>query len=238
MNPTTPATSAPPAADWTFADFGPEFDDHVAAHLPGYADVQRLIALIASHLVPDGGSVADIGASTGRTAAEIAAAIPGRRVSFDLYDADPSMLAEARTRVPSARTHIATLPGDPLTHTGADLTLALWFLQFIPPRFYPGILADLAERSAPTGALIVATKSRHLDVRWQDLAVSALDDYKAAAGVTPTEREAKTRALRGTMHPVSVDYLAAAIRSAGWVEPTVLWRWHVWTVLGAFRSTP
>ena len=46
-------------SDWTFKDFGPQFDEHVVNHLPGYEAVQDLVTYLAAFLVPNGGVVAD-----------------------------------------------------------------------------------------------------------------------------------------------------------------------------------
>lgn len=223
-------------AGWTFAGFGDEFDSHVAAHLPGYADVQRLVALVASFVVPSGGLVADLGASTGTTAATILDTI-SRPVRLVLYDEDASMLDGARNRLPGAvETVLAHLPADPLTHEGADLTLLLWLLQFLPPADRRPLLSAARRRSRPSGAVLVAAKTRHADPRWEEVAVAALDDYKAEQGVTADERVTKTRALRGALTPSTSTEIAGDLIAAGWRSPVVLWRWHAWTVIGAWAS--
>jgi tRNA (cmo5U34)-methyltransferase len=220
---------------WSFTDFGPEFDTHVAAHLPGYADVQRLVGMVAEFAVPVGGTVADLGCSTGRTAATLYRL--ERQITMHLYDADATMLDEARTRGLGAAVHYhqATLP-DGMTHHDADLTVCLWLLQFLNPDQWRTVLHAARVRSRSTGALIVAAKTRHPDPRWEEIAVAALDEYKNEAGVSLTERAHKTKALRGVLYQASVDHLCTDITAAGWHNPTVLWRWHVWSVLGAWAS--
>jgi len=222
-------------SDWTFTDFGPEFDTHVAAHLPGYADVQRLVSLVAEFAVPPGGTVADLGCSTGRTAATLQAHLHDRAVDYHLYDEDPSMLAEAEQRVPSAKTHLLSLPGT-LDHHDADLTVCLWLLQFVPPGQWVRILHDARVRSKPTGCVLVAAKTRHRRPRWEEVAVAALDEYKTDAGVTDPDRVAKTKALRGMLYQASPTWIARDLTAAGWHTPTLLWRWHVWSLIGAWAS--
>lgn len=224
-------------AGWNFNGMGHEFDEHVAAHLPGYADVQRLVALIASFTVPDGGRVADLGCSTGLTAAMIHEALPQRSIDFTLYDSDESMLDQSRRRNPQA-THIReTLPA-PLSHRSADLTLALWLLQFLHPSDRRHVLSSARYTAAPNGCILIATKTRHADSRWEEIAVAALDDYKAEQGVTPEERVAKTRSLRGAMHTTTAADLIADLQASGWHSPTILWRWHVWSIIGAWAQEP
>jgi tRNA (cmo5U34)-methyltransferase len=222
------------SADWTFHDFGFAFDTHVAAHLPGYADVQTLIRLIASMQVPRGGVVADLGCSTGTTAANIAGL--DRDISFWLYDTDKSMLDLADERVPAEHTLCQQDVRDQLRHSHADLTVALWVMQFIPPTDWITVLANAHRASARTGCLLVAARTMHPDPRWESVGLAALDDYKANQGVTADERVAKTRSLRGVQGAWPVGAYREAIADAGWHEPTVLWRWHIWTVIGAWAS--
>jgi tRNA (cmo5U34)-methyltransferase len=222
-------------SDWTFTDFGPEFDTHVAAHLPGYADVQRLVTLVAEFAVPPGGTVADLGCSTGKTAATIRDHLHDRAIDYHLYDEDPSMLAEAMIRVPTAKTHLLSLPGQ-LDHPDADLTVCLWLLQFVPPGQWRRILHDARTRSKPTGCMLVAAKTRHADPRWEEVAVAALDEYKTDAGVSQPDRAAKTKALRGMLYQASPTWIARDLTAAGWHNPTLLWRWHVWSLIGAWAS--
>lgn len=219
---------------WSFEGFGPEFDNHVSAHLPGYADVQRLVAHYASYVVPPGGTVADYGASTGRTAYEIDRYL-GRYITYWLYDADASMLETSEHRSIRGRVErrVVTLPEETGEHTDADLTLLLWTLQFLPETRWREALAGLRARSASTGYLLLATKTRYRDPVIEEIAVGALDDYKAEAGVDAAARAAKTASLRGTMYPADLVRLSDHVRAAGWSRPTLVWRWHSWALLVA-----
>lgn len=230
--------------DWSFDNFGLQFDDHVARHLPGYFDVQRLVAIIAEHAVPNGGVVADLGCSTGQTARTIADALPKRWMSFHLYDADPSMLAVAGQEMhregkrPNALCHYrrVVLPDGELDHEQAALTTMLWTLQFINPAHWLTILREARYCSAENGMLVVAAKTTHPDPRFEGIAIAALDDYKRESGVSAQERADKTRSLRGTMHSMPATAYARLIKDAGWSYPMVLWRWHFWTVFGAYAT--
>lgn len=229
-------TLAKPAGGWTFAGMGAEFDHHVARHLPGYADVQRLVALVASFVIPtQGGVFADLGASTGRTARDVVSALPGRDIECHLYDRDASMLTEARRQSPTVRTHQLELPAR-LEHRGAHLTVALWLLQFLSPDRRCAVLAEAHRTAADTGAILIATKVRMRDYRWGEIAAAALDDYKADAGVSPDERAAKTASLRGVLQTPTTSEVAADLIATGWHEPVVLWRWHIWAVIGAWKT--
>lgn len=227
--------------EWSFDQVADTFQEHAARHLPGYADVQELVALIAQFMVNQRGRVADLGCSTGETIAAISKACESRRPTFYAYDESAAFLSHVQERgiddvVAVHRTLDPALRLCGLEHRDADLTVALWTLQFIRQDHRVPILSAARACSNPHGAILVAAKSRQADVRWEDVAVAALDSYKAQQGVTPDERVAKTAALRGVLRADTVDTMTAQLRVAGWYSPTVLWRWHVWTLIGAFAS--
>lgn len=220
--------------DWTFDGFGPEFDEHVLAHLPGYRDVQELVAYLSEFLVPDGGLVADYGASTGTTADAIRKRLRGREVTFWLYDADRSMLDVAEQRVAGAHLVEAKLPSaSPEKRPKADLTLALWFLQFVPARDRLAVLRELRAGSQRRGVLLLATKVREPGPLWQEISEAYLDDHKAKAGVPLEARAAKTKALRGAMFPAELSALSAELEKAGWGTPGVLFKLPGWALVAA-----
>lgn len=220
--------------DWTFKDFGPQFDEHVVNHLPGYESVQDLVTYLAAFLVPNGGVVADYGASTGRTAATIRAAIPEREIEFWLYDADASMLDIAAERVPGANVNVETLPCESnVVRPLADLTVALWFLQFLPTRDRVPTLRQLRGGAHRGSVLLLATKIREDGAIWQEIAEAYLDDHKNGRGVTLEERVTKTRALRGTMFPASLATLSAELVESGWTPPAILFKLPGWALVAA-----
>lgn len=221
-------------SDWSFKDFGPEFDGHVVNHLPGYEAVQDLVTYLAAFLVPNGGVVADYGASTGRTAETIRKAIPERDIEFWLYDADASMLDIAAERVPGVNVNVETLPCESsVVRPLADLTVALWFLQFLPTRDRVPTLRQLRGGAHRGSVLLLATKIREDGAIWQEIAEAYLDDHKNRAGVTLEERVNKTRALRGTMFPASLSTLSAELTDSGWSRPAILFKLPGWALVAA-----
>jgi tRNA (cmo5U34)-methyltransferase len=227
-------------------EFTPEvaevFDGHVRASVPFYDAIQNLVTEAADWLVPTGGFIADLGAATGVTVAKILDRHTERNVRAALYDEQSAMLGKATVRLTEAvasgrvTMHTRRIQDGPLDHVDADLTLALFTLQFLA---WPDRLAALTlarKHAADTGALIVAEKVRPIDVRWAEIATDASHDWKAAHGITADAIQAKARALRGVLMPFPLARLAAAVRDAGWHTPEVLFRWHQWVVLGAFAA--
>ena len=220
--------------DWSFDGFGPKFDAHVREHLPGYEGVQELVVYLAEFFLPNGGVLADYGCSTGTTAAGIVEELDGRDLDLWLYDADASMVEIARDRVPGAHVAVERLPArQPEERPLADLTLALWFLQFLPARDRLPTLRQLRAGAHRGGVLLVATKIRESDGLWQGVAESYLDDYKRGQGVGAKARAQKTRALRGAMFPTTFVELAADFAESGWGTPAILYKLPGWALVGA-----
>jgi len=231
------------AGGWEFTPGVAEvFPEHVRASVPFYDAMQDLIAEASDWLVPPGGHVADLGAATGITCCRIAARHPDRGICFDLYDDQPAMLKHAETALRAlpgggrCLFHAARIQDGPLTHVSADLTLILFTLQFLPQQDRAKALRLARERSAGTGALIVAEKVRPLDSRWAEIGNDVSHDQKAARGISDAAIRAKARALRGILAPGPQAALTDMITAAGWKSPEVLFRWHQWAVVGAYAE--
>ncbi|MFC7641469.1 methyltransferase domain-containing protein [Streptosporangium lutulentum] len=217
------------------------FDDHVRASVPHYDVIQDLVAETTDWLVPAGGLVADLGASTGITAQRIIKRHPGRGIRFALYDEQPAMLDKAAIELRNLGEHDITLSAAriqeaPLAHANADLTLALFTLQFLSWKDRLDALRLACAHSNETGALIVAEKIRPVDSRWAEIGTDVAHDYKAEHGITDSAIRAKARALRGVLRPYPQAATMQAITMAGWHAPEVLFRWHSWAVIGAFAA--
>lgn len=231
------------AGRWEFtADVAEVFDEHVRASVPFYDAIQDLVAETTDWLVPAGGLIADLGAATGITVARILERHPERGIRAALYDEQSAMLAKATTRLiePIAdgrvRMHPRRVDTEPLEHDGADLTVCLFTLQFMPMSARRETLALARKASADHGALIVAEKVRPRDVRWAEIATDVSHDWKATHGVSDAAIRAKARALRGVLNPLPLADLVSVVREAGWHSDELLFRWHQWVVLGAFAT--
>lgn len=220
-----------------FADVASDFDAHIAAHLPGYNDVQHLVSIVADHVVPKtGGLIVDVGCSTGASLTRIASRL-GPAVQYVGYDVERSMLTQASERMPSALwvNSDVTKP-DSLVHDAASLSLLLWTLQFLAPTARDPLLYRLRERSLDSGCVIIAAKCRLTDPRWEDIASQALDEYKESRLLNAQQRVDKTRSLRGVLMAETAEETAHRLIRSGWHSPTILFRWHVWSVIAAFAS--
>lgn len=219
------------------------FDDHVRASVPHYDLIQQIVTDTAAWTLPHGGLVADYGASTGTSVAALLARYPDRELRAVLYDESAPMIAKAVERLtgPIAQGRIeirAQRVQDPLAHTGADLSLMIFLLQFLPWSARVEALRAARATAAPTGALLVAEKVRPVDSRWAEIANALSHDWKALHGIEASAIRAKERALRGVLQPDSLPALRSRIHAAGWYAPEVLFRWHSWVLIGAYANPP
>ena len=226
-------------------EFTPEvtevFDDHVRASVPHYDTIQQLIAAACDWHAPAGSLIADLGCSTGTTARVIEIRHPDRGLRYALYDEQQHMLdtaaknlADLGDRVTYHRTRIEA---GPLHHTGASVTIFAFTLQFLPIQERIAALRLAHTSSSPTGMLLVAEKIRPVDSRWYEIGCDLSHDWKAEHGISADAIRAKARALRGVLIPQTHNALIAAIGGAGWKAPEVLFRWHCWTLVGAFATS-
>ena len=139
------------------------FDEHVRQSVPHYDLIQALVADCSDWLLPAGGIYADLGCSTGTTAQLVLGRHPERMAAAYLYDEAEDMVTAAEEKLSQAYPDQITamtyhLGDDPLNHTGADLTTALFALQFMPHADRLQVLRAARASSKPGGALLVAEK--------------------------------------------------------------------------------
>jgi tRNA (cmo5U34)-methyltransferase len=227
-----------PAGGWEFTPEVTEvFDEHVRASVPYYDDIQAMVAEFSDWLLPDGGMFVDLGASTCTTLETICARHPNRRVRAELYDEEPSMLDRAKEKTANlnvlANFHVQRLQ-KPFKHVNADLTVALFTLQFLREQERVPVLAEARRCTTPGGAIILAEKIRPQSSLLAEIAMDASHDFKAAAGIPDQAIRSKARALRGVLMPQTFHQLTRQMYEAGWHEVDVVFRWHQWVIVIGF----
>jgi tRNA (cmo5U34)-methyltransferase len=228
------------SGQWEFTpEVAGQFDQHVRQSVPFYDAIQDAVAECADWLAPEGSTIADLGASTGTTALAIINRQPGRARRLHLYDESPDMLDQAFAKLHTADSDIAYWPQSitqPLMHTNASLTLALFTLQFLTAQERLNVLYRARRVAAPDGAILIAEKVRATDSRWAEIATEVSWDRKAERGIPAAAIRAKARALRGVLRAQTEAANLSELEGAGWVAGTVLFRWHQWSLYGAFAG--
>ncbi|MFJ4867783.1 methyltransferase domain-containing protein [Streptomyces sp. NPDC088757] len=194
-----------PGEAWSFA--GPvadHFDAHVARSVPQYAAGHGIITALSGHFLPPGGTLYDIGCSTGALLAALDAEHHGRDVRLIGVDAEPDMVRTARRRF-TDRADVTVVQADARTleWQPADVIVAHYCVQFIPVADRPPLLAAMHTALRPGGALLWFEKTLAPTPLLQDVMGQAYADHKLNQGYGPAEVVAKARSLRGVLAPLT-----------------------------------
>lgn len=187
---------------WSGADVprGDDYDARWATLAAQGRSVHGEADFVDGLLRESGGSaVLDGGCGTGRVAIELAKR--GYRVTG--VDADPAMLASARSKAPEINWIEADLADMP-AETGDSYDLAVLagnVMIFVSPGTEGAVVGQVAGRLAPGGLLVAG-----FGVRAGRLALDNYDELCGAAGFTPVARWATwdRQAYRGGDYAVSV----------------------------------
>jgi tRNA (cmo5U34)-methyltransferase len=140
---------------WTFKseEVAKGFDDHVREQLPWYDMATRIIAHVARHYIPEGGTVYDIGASTGNVGNAIRDTLESRKASLTAIDNSPDMVAIYQGPGEAAM-------ADAMEYDFQEYDFAVAFLvvMFLPVAKRKEWLHRISCKIKPGGALLVFDK--------------------------------------------------------------------------------
>lgn len=189
--------------DWSFDVVGvaKHFDDHVRHQLPWYDLVTRGVAHFAKHYATQGGSVWDVGSSTGNVVRAMNDAIPeARGVRYFSIEKSPYM-ANA-WRGPGELFIMDAREVAWREHAPIDFAAFFLVLMFIPPVERVELLSAVYDALRPGGAIVVvdrtiAARGYAASVIWR-LTLAE----KIAAGATWDDVIAKELSLAGVQRPI------------------------------------
>lgn len=187
--------------NWTFKDdaIAAGFERHVREQLPWYDLATGAVAHVARHYIPEGGTVYDLGASTGNIGRALAPTLDARHAKLIPIEASQEM-AERYTGPQRGRMIVGDIRE--VAYEPFDLAVAFLTLMFLPVSSRPALLRKLVEKRRPGGAIVILDKTEAArgyaaTVVWR-LALAG----KVAAGVPPEEIIAKELSLGGVQRPL------------------------------------
>lgn len=208
-----------------------EFDSEVSAifpdmarrSIPNYEAFHKLHAHFVARTLKTGGRIRrilDVGASHGAffTALKDCYAEEGSTLPFNVelvaVDSSEDMCRHLRAKHPDANVYMedANLPS--FRHGEAalyDVINCTYVIQFVRPERQIAMLNRLTRLLRPGGLLILGQKAAAPGVLGRVMQDKYID-WRIANGYTREEIEAKTRALKGSMWPMSHDVLMAYLR--------------------------
>lgn len=226
----------PPPAEGSFrfdAAVAGAFDDMAARSIPLYSELQQLCGAVAARVARPGGTIYDIGCSTGASLLAMARSAP----AADLIglDASAEMLSICRRNIDAAgladRIELRLQAAEKLEiERPAALATCNYLLQFLPLAAREALLSKIARSLAPGGLLIVSEKCLPDDSALDTALEELYHGFKMRNGYSPREIEAKKAALKDVLIPLRLGENLALLRRAGFrnVE-TVLKAYHFTT---------
>jgi len=212
-------------ANWSFGGGVPDnFVSHIRLSVPLYDEGHDLVCQLSDFFVSNSSVAYEIGVSTGELLKKLAAhnklKSGSRWIGIDI---EPAMVAKARS-------HCAEIPNIAIEEEDArvfafekaDLIIAYYTMQFIPPRDRQTLFNRIYESLNWGGAFIMFEKVRGPDARFQDIMVSLYNEFKLRQGFSPEEILTKSRSLKGILEPFSTEGNLGLLRRAGFVDITTI----------------
>lgn len=202
-----PAAHSKLLGGWSFDELD-DFDAHVRGQLPWYTFATAMVAHFAAHYLPAGGTVIDVGCSTGNIGRALAPLLIQREARLIGIDNSGPML-EAYD-APGVRV-LGDVRDFQFGAEGPDVIVCFLALMFVPPDERLRLIARMKTALRPGGALIVFDKGEplpgYLGIATMRLAMAA----KTWTGQPWHEIAEKELSLAGVQRPMSVRETAGMV---------------------------
>lgn len=194
---------------WTFEarDVAGDFEHHVRSQLPWYDFVTKGLVHIARHYVSDGGSVIDVGSSTGNVGRALAPILKVRKAR--IYGVEPSaaMIDAAKGGGHSFHPYVNVWAekaedADWEAKDKSDLIVAFLTVMFVRPRERVRLLRRMHEALAPGGALVVVDRTALASGYAAQVLNRLTLAGKVGTGVPAKEIVEKELSLSGVQRPL------------------------------------
>jgi tRNA (cmo5U34)-methyltransferase len=218
------------------------FDDMLNRSVPFYRETQRMAVELGTQFLESGGTVYDVGCSTGNTLVGFLKAVPADQpVRFVGLEPSPSMRQRVTEKLAAlgGDERVTVLP-DPIESferlEDARVILMLYTLQFVRPLFRGRVLRMCQESLTPGGCLILAEKILADNSALSRLYIDLYHDYKRRAGYSGDEVVRKREALENVLVPYRDSENLAMLAEAGFSVVDHVFRWYNFTVYLALKD--
>lgn len=196
---------------WTFKDrhVAQGFDQHVREQLPWYDMATMAVAHVARHYIPVGGTVYDIGASTGNIGRAIQPILDAR--GAELFAIESSFEMAAKYRGPG---HL--IIGD-VSRQGFrkfDLAVCFLVLMFLQPRHQLQVMERLLMQARPGSAIVIVDKFEGLGGYMQTVMHRLTMAAKLSTGTSPEAVMEKEFSLIGVQRPLSFNFVKKYLQNS------------------------
>lgn len=216
--------------DFTFNERVAEvFDDMLNRSIPFYGAVTDGIIGLIRQMAPHGGTVYDLGCSTGSLLLELARRLPDLRLELIGVDNAPAMIEKAKVKAEifSKKESIRFLTDDITTFVPENgaVILCNYTLQFIRPLLRPAFIARLFGALTPGGILIVSEKIISHDPQLNRQFINLYHHFKREQGYSELEIAAKREALENVLIPFSIPENERILKDAGFSSVETFFQW-------------
>jgi tRNA (cmo5U34)-methyltransferase len=190
--------------NWTFksGNIAENFDAHVREQLPWYDMATAAVAHIARHYMPEGGTVYDLGASTGNMGRALLDTINARAIKFIPVECSAEMASKYDGPGSVVVEDVTALDFEPF-----DVAIMFLSLMFVKVSDRDGLIKKLLSSCRNGGAIIildkVVLKSGYISTIMHRLTMSC----KLGKGVSGDDILKKELSISGVQRPLKDSYL-------------------------------
>lgn len=203
------------------------FPDMAARSIPMYHEAHAMNARMAGPWVARAGAeILDIGASRGAFLRALDDLYGIENLDIKATDNSPAMVGYMRKDFPSVQVEQVDITGRGFLQcmNTYDVINCTYVLQFIPENLQRLVLSKICSMVRRGGVLFMAQKSKDLSPIGEVVHEEYIR-WRMANGYTREEIEAKTKALAGSMWPMTEKLLTEDLRSMGMTEVTRTCSW-------------
>lgn len=223
-------------------DTAAAFDDMLDRSIPFYREIQRMVVELGLHfLKKSGGTVYDIGCSTGNTLLGFMEAMPGDG-STTFVGVEPSAPMRdkcAKKLAASGRAGAAELWPQPIEDVDclpdASVIVMLYTLQFVRPPHRNAVLAMCFESLRPGGCLLLGEKILSDSSTLSRLYIERYHEFKQRNGYSATEVARKREELENVLVPYRDSENRMALAEVGFTPVDQVFRWYNFAVYLAVK---
>lgn len=221
----------------TMSDFLKGFEDPAAVaryaenpprYMPGYADVQRMAAVLLAEHVPENGTIMVLGAGGGLEMKVFAEMQP--RWRFVGIDPAPEMLKLARATLGREEARAEWVEGyiDDAPARAFDGAACLLTLHFLPAPERLRTLREIRARLAPGAPFVAAHSSFPQAPGDRETWLHRYAAFAIAKGADPTQAEQAAKAVGANLDLLDPEADADLLRQAGFRDVELFYAAFTW----------
>ncbi|TQN31256.1 tRNA (cmo5U34)-methyltransferase [Haloactinospora alba] len=218
------------------------FDDMLGRSIPYYSEVQRMAVELTQHILNgNGGTVYDIGCSTGNTLLRLKGSIPSEQ-NVNLVGIDPSraMCEKFAKKLSDAgspgRIRILECGAEDIdSFPDARVVLMLFTLQFLDLPHRDCVLQKVYNSLADEGGVVIGEKIHADDPEMDAIYTGFYQAYKMRNGYSQEEIENKKKALENVLAPRRNSENRRSLESVGFRRVDEVFRWYNFSVFLALK---